>query len=189
MTKYKTQDNIKVCTKYKRQQNAIYSPLLLSFYEHIYLGPKQSLRHLSCFSSRCKDPISNHGHNILELYNISIQTRLTTSKTKRDIQYSKLVYELPHELPNDLRLGILGNKEMLGKAQIWVETYPSAQSPLQKLNFGNSSQKARKSRYQAFLALCSFTGFLYLIPNALPRLVGLKFSIPLKKLKGTLMQI
>ena len=27
----------------------------------------------------------NHGHNILELYNVLIQTRLTTSKTKRDI--------------------------------------------------------------------------------------------------------
>ena len=27
----------------------------------------------------------NLGHNILELYNILIQTRLTTSKTKRDI--------------------------------------------------------------------------------------------------------
>ena len=27
----------------------------------------------------------SHGHNILELYNVLIQTRLTTSKTKRDI--------------------------------------------------------------------------------------------------------
>ena len=32
----------------------------------------------------------NHGHNILELYNVLIQTQLTTSKTKRDIYYSKL---------------------------------------------------------------------------------------------------
>ena len=58
---------------------------------------------------------------------------------------------MPHELANDLRLRILGNKEMLGKSQIWVETLPSAQSPFQKLNFGNSSQKTRKSRYQIFL--------------------------------------
>ena len=34
-----------------------------------------------------------------------------------------LVYELPHELPNDLRLRILGNKEILGKSQILVETF------------------------------------------------------------------
>ena len=32
----------------------------------------------------------NHGHNILELYNVLIQTQLTTSKTKRDIYYGKL---------------------------------------------------------------------------------------------------
>ena len=35
-------------------------------------------------------PTINLGHNILELYNVLIQTRLTTSKTKRDIKYSKL---------------------------------------------------------------------------------------------------
>ena len=29
--------------------------------------------------------ICNLGHNILELYNVLIQTRLTTSKRKRDI--------------------------------------------------------------------------------------------------------
>ena len=32
----------------------------------------------------------NLGHNILELYNFLVQTQLTTSKTKRDIYYSKL---------------------------------------------------------------------------------------------------
>ena len=32
----------------------------------------------------------NHDHNILELYNVLIQTRLTTIKTKRNIQYIKL---------------------------------------------------------------------------------------------------
>ena len=32
-----------------------------------------------------------------------------------------LVYELPDELLNDLRLRILGNKEILEKFQIWVE--------------------------------------------------------------------
>ena len=32
----------------------------------------------------------NHGHNILGLDNVLIQTRLTTNKTKRNIQYTKL---------------------------------------------------------------------------------------------------
>ena len=35
---------------------------------------------------------------------------------------ANLPYELPNELPNDLRLKILGNKEILGKSQIWAET-------------------------------------------------------------------
>ena len=30
------------------------------------------------------------GHNILELYNVLVEIRLTKSKTKRDIKYSKL---------------------------------------------------------------------------------------------------
>ena len=53
----------------------------------------------------------NPGRNILELYNILVKVRFTTIKTKLYIQYSKLEYELPHELPNDLRLKILGNQE------------------------------------------------------------------------------
>ena len=49
------------------------------------------------------------GYDTLELYIISVQTQLTTSKTKLDIL--NLVYALPHELPNDLTLiwvGFLG---------------------------------------------------------------------------------
>ena len=43
---------------------------------------------------------------------------------------------------------------------------------LPELNFGSSSQKTSKSRYQTFLVLSSFTGFLYFVPNILPRIVG-----------------
>ena len=31
------------------------------------------------------------------------------------------MYELPHELPDDLRGMILENEEILGKSQIWVQ--------------------------------------------------------------------
>ena len=44
-----------------------------------------------------------------------------------------VVYELPHELANNLRLRILGKKEILTKSEIWVKTWNSAQSPFQKL--------------------------------------------------------
>ena len=108
---------------------------------------------------------------------------------------ANLVCDVPHKLPNDLRLRIftprhfrrwrdpahtrkkrlriLGNKEILVKSQIWVETEPSAQSPFQKLNLGSSSQKTRKGRYQTFLVLSSFTGFLYLVPNILPWIIDI----------------
>ena len=100
--------------------------------------------------------VYNLGHNILKLYNVLVQIRLTTSKTERGIHYRKFGIRVVSRAANDLRLRILGNKEILRKYQIWVE-------PLfQKLNFGNSSQKTRKSRYQTFLNLSSFTGFLWI---------------------------
>ena len=45
----------------------------------------------------------NLGHNILELYNVLIQTRLTTSKTKRDIQYSKLGIQVASRVAERLK--------------------------------------------------------------------------------------
>ena len=33
---------------------------------------------------------------------------------------TSVVHELPDELPNDLRLRILGNQEILEKCQMWV---------------------------------------------------------------------
>ena len=54
-----------------------------------------------------------------------------------------LVYELPRELPNN------GSQTT-----------------------NNNSQKTRKSRYQAFLFLSSFIGFLYFVSNTFPRIVG-----------------
>ena len=45
------------------------------------------------------------------------------------ITYKHGIYELPHELPNDLRLRVLGNKEISGKSQIWMETAYCSVSP------------------------------------------------------------
>ena len=76
---------------------------------------------------------------------------------------ANLVYKLPHELPNDLRLRILGNKEISVKSQSYVDTQPSAQTPFQKLNVGNSSPKINIKVYKfvsKFLDLSSFTRLL-----------------------------
>ena len=45
------------------------------------------------------------------------------------------------------------------------------QSPSLKLNFGNRSQKIRKSRYQGFAVLYNFTEFLYFDPITLFKIV------------------
>ena len=81
-----------------------------------------------------------------------------------------LVYEFAHDLSNDLRLEILRNLEILQKSQISVETEPSAQFLSQKLNFCNSSQKIRQSRYQSFVVLSNYIWFLYFIPNILSKI-------------------
>ena len=66
-----------------------------------------------------------------------------------------LVYELSQVLPNDLRLRILGNKEILGKSQIWVETYPSPQSLFHILNFGETSNLSCPVQFYWISLFCS----------------------------------
>ena len=44
-------------------------------------------------------------------------------------------FELPHELPNDLKLKILGNYEILGKSQKWVGTRSGMSSLPSRNNF------------------------------------------------------
>ena len=53
-----------------------------------------------------------------------------------------------------------------------VETWSIDQSPFQKLNSGNNSQKVWKNKYQSFLVISNFTGFLYFVPNILSGIVG-----------------
>ena len=60
------------------------------------------------------------------------------------------LYEWPHELPNDLRLIILGNQEILEKSQDVVELRSSAQSSSQNENFLNTSKNPVKNRNRTF---------------------------------------
>ena len=45
-----------------------------------------------------------------------------------------LVYHLPHELSNSLKLRVLGNQEILGKGQDKIKLEPSVKSSFQKRN-------------------------------------------------------
>ena len=53
-----------------------------------------------------------------------LQQRSDQRQVKRNVisTMANVVYELPHQLPNDLRLRILRNNKILGKSKIWVET-------------------------------------------------------------------
>ena len=46
----------------------------------------------------------NLGHNILELYNVLAQIRLTTSKTKRGIEYSELGIQVASRIAERLKI-------------------------------------------------------------------------------------
>ena len=50
------------------------------------------------------------------------------------------IYELPHELPNDFKLRILRNQDILRKSQNLTESQPSAQSFSQNENSVNISK-------------------------------------------------
>ena len=53
--------------------------------------------------------IYNHFENILRLFDVLPNFPFTTSETIAILIYKHGIYELPHELLNDLRLSILGN--------------------------------------------------------------------------------
>ena len=87
---------------------------------------------------------------------------------KRDIYYDKLGIRVASRVAERLKTKDLMKYQANLKFG-WRQ--PSAQSSFQKLNFGNSSEKTRKSKYQTFLVLSSFTGFLYFVSNILSRIV------------------
>ena len=57
------------------------------------------------------------------------------------------LYKLPQELPNDLTLKKLGNKEILGKCISLIGRKPSAQSPRQNESPANTSAKPLEDRH------------------------------------------
>ena len=66
---------------------------------------------------------------------------------------------MPYDLPNDLKLRILENYEILEQLQMWAEPWSSAQAPSKKLNFGNSSQKHAKVDIKLFLSCLVLLNF------------------------------
>ena len=70
-----------------------------------YIPPSKLL-----FHEKQRNGIYNHGHNILRYFLILYQN-FFSPQVKRGLIISNKhgMCEMPHELPNDLRLRILGN--------------------------------------------------------------------------------
>ena len=62
------------------------------------------------------------------------------------VTYKHGLYELPHELPNNLRLRILENQKKSGKCPNFIEENTSAQTPYQNENFVNNSRELLKNK-------------------------------------------
>ena len=76
----------------------------------------------------------------------------SSPQVRRSVVISnELVYtSLPHELPNDLTLRNLGNQEILGKCNNFIELLPSAQSS-SRIHFCQYQQKsAEKQKWNFF---------------------------------------
>ena len=80
-------------------------------------------------------------------FSMSYQIFLSTQvKRWAIITYKHGIYELPHELPKNLRLEILGNKEISGICLNLIKWYPRAQYSCQNKSFVNTSRKLLKNR-------------------------------------------
>ena len=53
--------------------------------------------------------VYNHFHNILRLFDVLPNFPFTTSEMMSNYYLQHGIYKLPHKLPNNLRLWILGN--------------------------------------------------------------------------------
>ena len=85
--------------------------------------------------------MNNHGYDILTLFDI-LPNFLFAKKKQSVIVINKLsIYELPHKMPNDLELMILGNQEISEKSQNFIELWPSAPPYSQN---GNTTKKLPK---------------------------------------------
>ena len=106
------------------------------------------------------------------------QYRSDSPQVKRNLISSKtnLVYELPHKLPNSLRLRILGNQEIRkfqkNREFGWTHSVvPSLHSRTQTLQM--AFEKYAKVDTKLFFFLSSLTGLVHFMPNILFGIVGL----------------
>ena len=112
-----------------------------------------------CIENKCDEKVERSrkqknifsdlpGHNILKLYNVL--RRFVLPHFRCLIVWKSLYIGFSgfsHEWSTDLRLRILGNQEILGKSQNWVDTEIRAQSLCQRQTYVDSGRKLCQSKY------------------------------------------
>ena len=105
---------------------------------------------------------NNLGNNILELYNVLVQIIFTTSKTKRDIQYSKLSIWVASRVAELLKIQNLRKQGNFRKNLYLTGSITQYPAPSNLVPCNPVTQ---------YLVLSNFTGFLHFVPNILSRIV------------------
>ena len=104
----------------------------------------------------------------MRLFDCWANFSFTTNETKRDYyQKTGIIYELPHELTNELRLRTSGNSDISGISQNSIELFPSPQTHSRNENFVSTSKYLLRSKAWAFPVLCYFTWKLEFASNIL----------------------
>ena len=119
-------------------------------YNYLKVQNRRCKRKVSCISSNLQIKPSIMvvifwDFLIFDQIFLSPQVKRTAS-----ISNKHAIYELPHKLPNDLRLGIVGNYDISGKSQNFIELYPSAQSSSKNESFLNTSKSTWKIEIELF---------------------------------------
>ena len=104
----------------------------------------------------------NLGNNILGLYNVLVQIIFTTSKTKRDIQYSKLSIWVTSRVAELLKIQNLRKQGNFRKNLYLTGSITQYPAPSNLVPCNPVTQ---------YLVLSNFTGFLHFVPNILSRVV------------------
>ena len=104
----------------------------------------------------------------MRLFDCWANFSFTTNETKRDYyQKTGIIYELPHELTNELRLRTSGNSDISGISQNSIELFPSSQTHSRNESFVSTSKCPLRNKAWAFPVVRYFTWKLEFASNIL----------------------
>ena len=112
----------------------------------------------------------NLGQKVCRLFHVLVLFLFTTGETEVNYYNRKWMYELPHELPNDLRYGNLRNSEISGKSVKCLDLMVSTQPATQEANFGICAKNHKKSAIKHSIEKPILLNFVNLFTIFCPRL-------------------